>query len=270
MRIVARTPAAHGRGGWGLTQTPNGGKLRGGSGVAILEAHMQLLAHLDSSGARRKYRWFVMARPDLYYLCELPRVGTWSPDAITVPSATNRRFDGGREVSREYVHDEFALVPRAHVGTYLTTMQTALRETARRGRLWCGERHNDEVYSPDADYYCATERMLGGHLERNGIQVVTTPLPVLLVRGLDGPGWPDMRPDELPTRVQQDLKCLHVALASQYEPALDACTRAQGHSATLRHLLLHSRGAELGCATVLAGIVTLYVVSALCMCVRRG
>ena len=38
---------------------------------------------------------------------------------------------------------EHGLVPRRLVPTYLSTLATALNETARRGRLWCGERRDE-------------------------------------------------------------------------------------------------------------------------------
>ena len=43
--IARRTPESHAPGGWGLTRASNG-RLRAGSGSAILETHAQLLSHL--------------------------------------------------------------------------------------------------------------------------------------------------------------------------------------------------------------------------------
>lgn len=269
MEVSARTPDAQGKGGWGLTRGANG-QVRHGSGGAILETHLQLLEHLTASGARQRYEWFIVTRSDMYFMCDHPPVATWAPDAITVPSADILHSDvGGRDTSDQYVHDEFALVPRRYIDMYLTTAHTALRETARRGALWCGEPTDEDHFSTRDDHYCATERMLGGHLERGHVSVLRRPLPLVLVRGADGAGHMNVGAEELPSRVHDDLRCVRVAFSAQYHPAVAACMAAQGRAATAFRVLTHLHGADVLSVGALLAVVLLYAMAAICVCMMR-
>ena len=272
MGILARTAAAHGEGGWGLTRGA-AGERRHGSGSAILETHAQLLDQLRSSGTLGRYDWFVVTRSDMYFLCDHPPMAALAPDAITVPSATIAHFDhDGRETTHQFVHDEFAVVPRQHVEAYLTTARTALGETARRDAPWCGERNGDEHFSPRADHYCAMERLLGGHLERAGVRIVRMPMPLVLVREVDGAGHIGVGAVELPSRVHHDLRCMKVAFGAQYQPAVDACTHVQGRAATAFNVISHLhylQGADLMVAGLVSTLLSLYCLSALFVCLKR-
>lgn len=78
------------------------------------------------------------------------------PVCSLVPSSSCR----GRMAGPDYVNDRHAILPRRHVGAYLGTLHAALRETVRRGKLWCGERRAADWFDGMKQCCCTTERLL--------------------------------------------------------------------------------------------------------------
>jgi hypothetical protein len=303
MAIAARS-ADDRNAAWGLTIASDG-RRRKGFGAAVLSTKAQLLERLQASGALQRYAWFVFTRPDIYHLCAHPSPREFDRDAITVPGPLCLREKGcrGKMAGPEYVNDRHAIVPRQHTRTYLSTLQMALNETHRRGRLWCGESPTFEggrlggtdSSTRDAQHACCctSERQLGGHLNASGVRVHHVLLPLLLVRTpshgptshhLSGSWLQDnrgrhdwgARADELPSGVLQDLQCLPIPLETEFAVAVEACAQLRGRAATAGwvatafHILTkgegtYSRGFRLA-TSPLGGYVVLVVLG----CVWHG
>ena len=176
-----------------------------------------------------------------------------------------------------------SIVPRELVPAYLGVLERALSETARRGRLWCGQP------TADADAMrtccCTTERLLGGHLNLSGVPVRRVLLPVLLVRSRADPPathlpgswlaehtgpreWGE-RADELPVRAREDLLCLRIPLEHEFAVALEACASVRGRGVTAMHALTHGRGTDSRIGRLVALVVLSYLTLGVCMCLRR-
>lgn len=67
-----------------------------------------------------------------------------------------------------------------------------------------------------------------------------------------------------------DLHCLHVALATQFDPAVTACVREQGHVATARQVLTNLRGSDRPFLSMIVTVVLLYLASIAFVVVWRG
>jgi hypothetical protein len=153
------------------------------------------------------------------------------------------------------VTDRHAIVPHQLVGAYLSTLHTALAQTVKRGRLWCGERHADDAvddgtYARNAregvcpsNLCCGNERLLGAHLNRSGVRVRSAMLPVVIVKAADDPTrwksgdwlhehthdrWARRAHELLPREVLLDLRCVRIKLPYELPPAVDMCYGSPG------------------------------------------
>ena len=146
MQIAERAPTSEAMMAWGQT-TGRDGRLRNASGAAVMEARAQLLDRLLANrllDASSSYSWFVFTRPDHFFLCDHPRLDTFSAADITVAYDAQPPI-GTAETATPYrnnmnqINDRHAVVKRVAVPAYLGELRCAIRWTVATGRLYCVE-----------------------------------------------------------------------------------------------------------------------------------
>lgn len=223
MRLAShRSPTEIGL-GWGLAPAVDG-QVHIASGLVQMEAKAQLLDHLLHSGAINSYSWFVLSRPDYYWLCDIPPMATFDAGAVTVPYDEALALASGSPTN-----DRLAVLTAPWMRGYLSVMQHALNRTHDTNILWCKQ--------------CNPEQMLAERLRSARIRWLRAPLPCFLVRARgDESRWsvgavihqlePRKESDAprinweraLPASVQDDMRCVRIKMTcTEILPAIRTC-----------------------------------------------
>jgi len=176
MAIARRMSADFAPQGWGLTRGARGA-VRRGSGAASMETRQQLLEALRASGADAAYSYFVLTRPDYYFLCDHP-----APAQLVAPGA--KQVAVPRELifkdDATYCNDRHAVLAASSLEAYLGVLELALQRSVLQSSLWTG------LGGGEANI----ERLTASALHLAGAAVRRVPLPMFLARvSTDATRW---------------------------------------------------------------------------------